>query len=361
MFRYSSRTRVEKPVAFMSLSRTPYTLNAEQLDAALVALGKASETFRLSPLENRLYRALGVCAKIAIVAFVITAILVIMSLNGVAAVTDLIIGIPGLIFMAAGIIAALLLAANATLVLNAVRQRRLLKQLGLHDVSYSAWKAYRKRHVFARVGGAMLTTVGAVLLLFVFAWLMGAEKPGPAEIAFGVACLVVGITILIWRAVQRSRERLEVVADADQLRTTLTSIKTGADASVVVPANVLEKVAGIEHVQIARERAHAVLAGVGAENRGYGVLITRDVSESKAALVPDRRLEVEELIDDVVADPHAYAGGQHGDEVLRARTPDGSAEVDYSVDEAHRRVHIVALRIPGNAGTVRPSGGHRAE
>jgi hypothetical protein len=152
---------------------------------------------------------------------------------------------------------------------------------------------------------------------------------------------------------------LEVVADADQLRATLTSIKTGA--SVVVPANVLEKVAGIEHAQIARERAHAVLAGVGAENRGYGVLITRDVSESKAALLADRRLEVEELIDDLVADPHAYAGGRQGDALLRAQTPDGSAEVDYSVDEAHRRVHIVALRTPAGVGNEPPTGGHHAK
>ncbi len=129
---------------------------------------------------------------------------------------------------------------------------------------------------------------------------------------------------------------------------------------MVVPANVLEKVAGIEHAQIARERAHAVLAGVGAESRGYGVLITRDVSESKAALLPDRRLEVEELIDDLVADPHAYAGDRRGDAVLRARTPDGSAEIDYSVDEAHRRVHIMALRTPAATGTEPSTGGPHA-
>ena len=43
----------------------PYTLTTEQLDAALATLAKAAETFRLSPLERRLYRALKICATIA--------------------------------------------------------------------------------------------------------------------------------------------------------------------------------------------------------------------------------------------------------------------------------------------------------
>lgn len=329
----------------MSQPQTPYTLSVQQLEAALSALTKATETFRLSPLEHRLYRALEICAKVASFAFVVVALLVTLQANGVTAISEAMIGFPGLAFFAAVAAATVLLIANFRLVLDALRQQRLLKQLGLEQISYSALRAERKRHVLARLLGAALTALGAISLVLLVLWLIGTETPDAWEVVAGLSLFFLGATLLLWRTVQRSRERLAVVSDARQLRALLTGMVSGSGAEVVVPATVLEKVAGIEKARIERERTRAVLAGLSAR-RGYGVQLSHELSEQKASLPPALRLEVEELIEQIVAEPRASASTPATVDALLARTPSGSAEVDYRVDEVSRRVHVLALRTP---------------
>jgi hypothetical protein len=248
-----------------------------------------------------------------------------------------------LVAIVAGMVAPVLLLANLRLVLKTLRQRRLVKQLGLQEISYSAWRAHRKRRLFVRIGGALLTLLAIALLIGMVSlvWQSGFKA---SEIPVLLLFFAVAATPIAWRLVQRSRQQLEVLDDADSLRATLTSIQAAPGDTVVVPAAVLEKVAGIERAQIARERTQAVLAGVKNTNRGYGVLIAKEVSEQKAALPPDRRLDVEELIDELMAEPYLSAADGRGGGVRNARTPDGSAEIDYSVDEQNQRIQVVALR-----------------
>jgi hypothetical protein len=87
------------------------------------------------------------------------------------------------------------------------------------------------------------------------------------------------------------------------------------------------------------------MAGLSAQ-RGYGVQLSREVSEQKACLPPALRLEVEDLIERVVAAPQVAIGNRDPADTLLARTPSGSAEVDYTVDQARRRVHVLTLRMP---------------
>jgi hypothetical protein len=327
----------------MSHSQTPYTLNAEQVEAALSALTKATETFRLSPLEERLYRALELCAKVAGLSFVVIVLLVVLQANGVTAIGDAAIGFPALFFLAALAAATVLLIANFGVVRDALRQQRVLKQLGLEQVAYSALKVQRKPSGLARVGRAALTTLGGISLVLLVLWAFGTDTPDAEEVTAGLSLFLLGVTLLLWRVVQRSREGLAVVSDAGQLRALLLGMTRGNNTEVVVPARVLEKVAGIEKAQIERERNRAVMAGLSA-HRGYGVQLSREASEQKASLPPALRLEVEELIEQVVAEPRASGSAQGPGDTLLARTPSGSAEVDYSVDEARSRVQILTLR-----------------
>jgi len=176
------------------------------------------------------------------------------------------------------------------------------------------------------------------------------EVKSPWEIVGVVPLLIISAATLISRSIQRSREQFEIVADSERLRATLTSLHAGPEASVEVPAAVMENVARIEHAQIARERAQAVLAGVSAANRGYGVQLARSVLEQKASLPANLRLEVEDLIDQLTAEPYPSAA-QRADGTLSARTPDGSAEVGYSVDEQNRRIHVLAIRTEPTRGS----------
>jgi len=84
------------------------------------------------------------------------------------------------------------------------------------------------------------------------------------------------------------------------------------------------------------------------------VLISRQVAARRASLPPDRRLEVEELIAGLAAQPYpATAHDNSPQAVLIARTTsrEGSAAVHYRIDEARRRILIVALSAPELLGS----------
>jgi hypothetical protein len=49
--------------------RSPYSLDSVQLEKAVHALQKAAETLRPKPREERLYRFLGICVRVAVAAF----------------------------------------------------------------------------------------------------------------------------------------------------------------------------------------------------------------------------------------------------------------------------------------------------
>jgi len=329
-----------------------YTLDPAQLEAAFAALRKAADTFRPSPREVRLHRWQGRCAKLAVIA-----------LGGIVAGGFLggpiLIGLLALTFLLASGAAALLLLVNLSLIAGTLRQRRLLKKLGLHTISRSAWKAERRRRFGGRIGGATLTTVGAILTVvaglmlpgFIVRLIQGGSATISVVELFSVVLFgVAGMTLLLWRMVERSREQLALVADADRLRAMLTSMQaeSGSGAPVVVPAAVMEKVAGIEGAQIARERAQAVVASVGSADRGYALVVAPDATAQKAALDRGDRIAVEELIDEVLADPQAVGSPDAGS-VRHVRSADGLIEIDYSIDQAAERVHLLAVRAAGTA------------
>ena len=338
------------------IERSPYKLDAVQLEKALQALQKAAETFRPSPGEERMYRVLGICVRVAVAALAGIVLAGVLSGIGIIVFSGL-MGVFALLFFLAAIGALVFLLLNLPVVTQAFRQRRLLKKLGIREVSLSAWRLQRRGYRWSRLAGAVLTGGGIfTLVLSVLGWIgmwtggTVGRKEEDVRIA-GVIFLVFllffafGVTVLVWRFVQRSREQWAIVADVNRLRSTLESMQTkaGVGEAVAVPAAVLDDVARIERVQIARERRDAVVASAGATNRGYGVLVARDLSPQKALLDPQHRVAVEDLIDNLSANPHPAGVESTADGLLSVRTPDGDVELQYSVDEGARRVHIVAL------------------
>src|SRR5262249_47039868 len=154
----------------------------------------------------------------------------------------------------------------------------------------------QRRHFGGWLGGVSLTMAGAGLAIFAGVVLVFLELAGFRHgeyaiswmLELGIVALfaVPGLTILLWRMVERSREQLALVSDAHPLRAMLSSMQaqSRSNGAVVVPAAVLEEVAVIENLQIARERTHAVLASVRTLDRGYGVLLAHDVTAQKAGL-----------------------------------------------------------------------------
>jgi hypothetical protein len=349
------------------IERSPYTLNAVQLENAVQALQKAAETLRPKPSEERLYPFLGICVRVAVGAFagmVLVGVMLgmVVPKNGEAETAlfyvflILTVGFV-LLFLLAVIGALVFLLLNQSVIRQAFRQRRLLKKLGIREVSLSAWRLQRRGQRWSRLAGALLTWGGILsLVLGVFGLIVmistsiysnNEDRKGIAitgVIMFGPV-FALGVTVLLWRFVQRSREQWAIVADANRLRSALESMQTkaGAGEAVAIPAAVVEHAAQIERVSIARERRDAVVASAGTTDHGYGVLVARGLSSQKGLLDPQQRVAVEDLIENLSANPHPAGVESTAEGLLTVRTPKGDVGLQYSVDEGARRVHIVAL------------------
>jgi hypothetical protein len=344
--------------------RSPYSLDSVQLEKAIQALQKAAETLRPNPSENRLYYVLGICVRVAATALagLVLTVAVFLGVRGPPAgpetaltnVLTILMFVFVLLFFLAAISAPVFLVLNRSVVRRAFRQRRLLKRLGIREVSLSAWRLQRRGHRSSRLAGAILTWVGILSLVsgvfggIINTWMIYSEEQKEGLLTKLVQSgmySAFGVTVLVWRFVQRSREQWVIVADANRLRSALESlqIKAGAGEAVAIPAAVVEDVERIERVQIARERSDAVVASAGATNHGYGVLVARDLSSQKGLLDPQQRVAVEELIENLSANPRPAGVESTADRLFTARTPKGDVELQYSVDEGAHRVHIVAL------------------
>jgi hypothetical protein len=349
------------------IERSPYTLNAVQLENAVQALQKAAETLRPKPSEERLYRFLGICVRVAVGVFagmvlVVVMLVVVLPKNGEADTAlvyvfgILTVGFV-LLFLLAAIGALVFLLLHQSVIRQAFRQRRLLKKLGIREVSLSAWRLQRRGYRWARLAGAVLTAGGILTLvlgLFGLIATISLSIYSKIEATKGIAITGVimygpvfglGVTVLLWRFVQRSREQWAIVADANRLRSALESMQTkaGAREAVAVPASVVEHAAQIEGVSIARDRRNAVVASAGTTDHGYGVLVARDLSSQKGLLDPQQRVAVEDLIENLSANPRPAGVEETPGGLLSVRTPKGDVGLQYSVDEGARRVHIVAL------------------
>jgi hypothetical protein len=340
--------------------RSPYRLDSVQIEDIVQALQKAAETLRPDPSAELLLRILRTLVWVAVAAFVSAVVVFSLALllprvrEDIVNILSIVFGAAFALFVFAAIAAILFLLLNLPAVAQALRQRSLLKKLGIREVSVSAWRLQRTRYTWSRLTGDVLTLCG-ILTIIVGMWISvllithtSKEEMWIALIVVSVLfglCLSLGVTILLSRFVQRSREQWAIVADANRLRSMLQSMQAKANAgeAVAIPAAVVEHAAQIERASIARQRRDAVVAGAGTTHQGYGVLLARDLSSQKGLLDPQHRVAVEELIENLSDNPRPAGVESTADGLLSVRTPEGDVELKYSVDEGAHRVHIVAL------------------
>jgi hypothetical protein len=119
--------------------------------------------------------------------------------------------------------------------------------------------------------------------------------------------------------------------------------KARAGEAIAIPAAVVEHAAQIERVSIARERRDAVVASAATTDHGYGILVARDVSSLKGLLDPQQRVAVEDLFENLSSNPRPPGVEPTPEGLFSVTTPKGGVELQYSVDDEAKRVHIVAL------------------
>ena len=105
---------------------------------------------------------------------------------------------------------------------------------------------------------------------------------------------------------QTQRERMDLTANAEELRKAFQSLRqrAGKTEVVSVPTELVEQTSKIESAQIAKERKDAILESVSSRPTGYAIAFDRDAIEQRAMLDVADRIELADLVAQLsIADP----------------------------------------------------------
>jgi hypothetical protein len=145
------------------------------------------------------------------------------------------------------------------------------------------------------------------------------------------------------RYLQIQRERMDLTANAEELRKAFQSLRqhAGKNKAVTVPSELLEQTAKIESAQIAEERKDAILESVSSRPTGYAIAFDRDAAGQRATLDVADRIELADLVAQL-----SIAGMQleQREGMQRDKTQNNRVEIDYVIDNASRSIRVTALR-----------------
>jgi uncharacterized membrane protein YciS (DUF1049 family) len=343
-------------------------LSPNELERTIKVLSSAGQTLQLTRFERITYRALLVSVDVAmasvfgcIIAFMFALLWswpwVLAALLAVVFVLSFVVGIVSL-------------ALNIPLLLKTFREGERLKRLGLGSLSTSLWKESRRNRWISRVRGVLLSGIGILILVgMVFASKGMIETINVSKlddwILFFFGLLFYAITAgLVFgaRYLRNQRERMDLAASAEQLRMALRSLQEREGPEVVsVPAELLEQTAIIESAQIKKERKDAVLQSAAFRSDAYAIAFDRNAAEQRASLGVAERVELEDLVADLSTEGsqlEAKADVVPGTKAVTVRgtTESKSVEIEYVIDQASRRIQVVAVRHGGEASRASPNG-----
>jgi hypothetical protein len=271
-------------------------------------------------------------------------------------------------FTFAIVVGTVFLALNIPLLWKLYRERARLKELGLSSLSKSLWKESRRSRWISRARGALLIVAG--IFIFLMAVLMAVtsgritetEVADQTPIFMALFFATIAALIFIARYLHNQRERMELIASAEELRKALERLRQRGNAEVVsVPSELLEQAARIESAQIAKERKDAVLQSVAVRPSGYAITFDRDAAEERATLGVADRVELEDLVAQLSTEGAQFesqAGAVAGAEgaTLRGMTKSQRVEIEYVIDQASHGIRITAVRHGGGGSHSSPNG-----
>jgi hypothetical protein len=352
-------------------------LSPNELERTIEVLSSAGQTLRLTRFERITYRALLVSVDVAMASF-FGFILVAIFASAVNDVLPRIVAswpwvlavVLAVVFVVSFVAGIVSLALNIPLLLKTFREGERLKRLGLGSLSTSLWKESRRSRWISRLRGVLLLGIGILILVgMVFAskGMIEAIEANKRDdwIFFFVGVVFYGITAgLLFgaRYLRNQRERMDLAASAEQVRKALQNLQARESPEVVsVPAELLEQTAIIESAQIKKERKDAVLQSAAFRPDAYAIAFDRNAAEQRATLGVADRVELEDLVADLSTEGsqlEAKADAVPGTKAatVRGRTESKHVEIEYVIDQASRRIQVVAVRQGGEASQASPNG-----
>jgi hypothetical protein len=275
--------------------------------------------------------------------------------------------------MFAAVVATVFLALNFPLIRKLYRERARLKELGLSSLPKSLWKESRRSRWISRARGALLILVGIQIflaavtygyLLWSGRWSTESDVEWKSGIFLALFFATIPPLIFSARYLRNQRERMELTANAEELKKTLEGLRQRAGKAEVVsvPSELLEQAARIESAQIAKERKDAVLQSVAVRPSGYAITFDRDAAKERGTLGVADRVELEDLVAQLSTEGAQFesqAGAVAGAEgaMLRGMTKSQSVEIEYVIDQASHGIRITAVRHGGGGS---PNGHNHA-
>ncbi|WP_046867550.1 hypothetical protein [Microvirga massiliensis] len=335
------------------MTRQTVEVDPIRLQAGIEALARAGQAFRLSRFERVSYRALMVSVDVAIVSFL--AMIVLFGITAVATDDDpgfILIAVMAFVFSLAVAVGIIALVLNIPLFLRASGERGRLKQLGLDALSKSLWKESRRSRWISRIRSGLIIAIGALsALVAVTGAIIRKSEIDPVIVLF---CGMLAMVLFAARYLRNQRERIELAASADKLRTALLRVqeRAGEGRPVAVPSDLLAQAARIETAQIAQERKDAVLQSVASRPTGYAVAFDQNAAEQRAKLDLADRIDLEDLVAQIstagaTSEPQAGTVFRRDGAMFRARTSSGHIEIECVLDEASRSIRVAAVTRAG--------------
>jgi hypothetical protein len=250
-------------------------------------------------------------------------------------------------------------ALNIPLFIRVFRESERLKRLGLSSLSRSLWIESRRHRWISRARNYVLIGFAILLALLGLALSIAGLLSSEARVVLLSVAMVLAIIaglLLAARYLRNQRERIDLTANAEELKNALQNLRqrAGNVETVTVPSELLEQTAKIESAQIVRERRDAVLQSTVSPAKEYAVAVDRGAMEQRAKLDIADRVEFENLLEQLsaeIAEPESRTEGRTGvTAALRATTKSKRVEVGYVIDRASRRIRVTAVhpRVSGS-------------
>jgi hypothetical protein len=352
-------------------------LQRKDLDKSIEVLSSAAQALQLTVFERISYRVLMVSVDVAIVSLVAVAVdifsLVLVSKFSLVSEDSegIFLGLlfsAFIVFFLSLIVGILSLMLNIPLFIRAFRETARLKALGLSSLSTSLWIESRRSRWLSRSRGFLLIVISILFGAFgvgtMFSPLTSSTTREDRIIFFSIGLfymVVVGL-LLGARYLRNRRERIDLTANAAELKKAFQSLRerAGENEVVAVPSELLKQTARIESARIAKERTDAVLQSMGSASLGeYAVAFDRGAVEQRSKLDIADRTELEDLAERLSAEAaelESRGGGTA--ETLQAATESKRIEINYVIDRRSRRIGIMGVRQVGGREPSSNGAGH---
>ncbi len=343
------------------------TLDSASLDAAIDVLSSAAASFCLTPRERRGYRALMISVDLAIVSLVAVVVILVVTMAKLGASGPTVLGklnwfnallvLAAIALVGSSAAGAVAFLVNVPLIRRTLQERARLKTIGMTALSKSLWKASRRHNWLGRIRSALIIFFGVIVAFYAIVYLaMSSEFTEAPYLAVYLA--VFAVILFGARLLRNQREQMELAASAVELKKALQSLRqqAGATRTIAVPAELVERAATIESAGIARQRKEAILQGASSQSSGYAITFDDKATVQRTGLDMKDRLELDDLLARL-SSASQPAGTQAQDGAFsRCTTESKRVEVEYTIDQASRGIHITAVKRTADEA-VRAMGG----